>query len=248
MPRTGPRVALERRLADAAGAASGADDCWRWQGPLGHNSGYPRASFRCPFRGRLVSMSVHRLLMELQVGRPLARGELVLHRADCPKDCVNPAHLRLGTARENAADAKAAGRLGSRLTRLQVWQILSAYRAGLEPAEIAARHGVRPYTVIDIGKRRTHRGPWPMRRIERPIPEAVIAAAQRKGAGAVPAPGLQIEQRGQPDRRGAGDGGLLRLRLAVRDRPRLQGRHRPGRGCQLRMKKPGAGAVPAPGR
>ncbi len=51
-----------------------------------------------------------RWIMQAYAGRELTRQELVLHQCDNPP-CVNTAHLRIGTTKENAADAVSRGRL-----------------------------------------------------------------------------------------------------------------------------------------
>ncbi|HEY1244080.1 MAG TPA: HNH endonuclease [Hyphomicrobiaceae bacterium] len=140
-----------QRFAEAARDADGADGCWRWTGPRNHSSGYPR------IRRNGISTSVHRALMEFMLGRPLARGEQVLHRPRCRKDCVNPAHLRLGTHSENMADAKLAGRTRKRVLRpSQVRRIVIAHGMGRPLGEIARRFGVGNQAVLDIVKGRTH--------------------------------------------------------------------------------------------
>lgn len=52
------------------------------------------------------SLRAHRVAMERRVGRKLARHELVLHLCHHPS-CVNAAHLRVGTAAQNAEMALA---------------------------------------------------------------------------------------------------------------------------------------------
>lgn len=77
------------------------DRCWEWQGPRDHDGyGFIKV-MRC-------SRRAHRCSWELCVG-PIPNNLFVLHRCDNPP-CVNPAHLFLGTARDNALDMVGKGR------------------------------------------------------------------------------------------------------------------------------------------
>jgi hypothetical protein len=67
--------------------------CWLWQGVSGEY-------------GRYRGKAAHRASWELHHG-PIADGLIILHGCDV-KGCVNPAHLRPGTMRENAADRRRA--------------------------------------------------------------------------------------------------------------------------------------------
>jgi hypothetical protein len=78
--------------------------CWEWTGGT-YRGGYGRAFVR------RRDMRAHRLAWALFVG-PIPDGLQVLHRCDNPP-CVNPAHLFLGTHRENMADRDAKGRVAS---------------------------------------------------------------------------------------------------------------------------------------
>ncbi len=68
--------------------------CWRWVGDYDAD-GYGLA--RLPDR----TVKAHRLSCELHHGDP--SGLVVLHGCDTPA-CVNPAHLSLGTQKQNVAD------------------------------------------------------------------------------------------------------------------------------------------------
>jgi hypothetical protein len=75
--------------------------CWLWTA-LCSAWGYGRISKAG------VTQYAHRLSWELHRG-PITDGLFVLHRCDQPA-CVNPVHLFLGTAGDNARDMAAKGR------------------------------------------------------------------------------------------------------------------------------------------
>lgn len=78
-----------------------ASGCWLWL-RVPTTAGYGMMQIN----GR--HLYAHRVSYELNVG-PIPRGLMILHSCDTPA-CVNPKHLRPGTAKDNTADSLARGR------------------------------------------------------------------------------------------------------------------------------------------
>jgi hypothetical protein len=104
-------------------------------------------------------VSAHRLAWEAANGRPVPDGLLVLHSCDNPP-CVNPAHLRAGTHRENMGDKVARGRVRAGaahgravLTEADVYEIrrLRADRSAT-CRELAERYGVSMTQISNIAR------------------------------------------------------------------------------------------------
>ncbi len=138
----------------------GRNECWLWMAARS-DSGYGVIGRD----GR--TLHAHRVAFELEHGpipaTPGYHGTCVCHRCDV-RECVNPAHLFLGTAADNIADMVKKNRkaLGSRVGRGTIVEadvvLIRAAREAGEPHEaIALRHNISASTVSRICTRETWR-------------------------------------------------------------------------------------------
>ncbi len=84
----------------------GAGDCWEWTAnktPFGYGK-----IFGPDEMGRRRGLKAHRVSWNIHHG-PIPLGRIVMHTCDNP-GCVNPAHLRLGSYRDNNLDKAIKGR------------------------------------------------------------------------------------------------------------------------------------------
>lgn len=89
------------RLAARLDVSGGPDSCWEYQAARS-----PRGYGTIGVMGK--TRRAHRVAWELANG-PIPEGLLVCHHCDNPP-CCNPAHLFLGTDKDNVADMRAKGR------------------------------------------------------------------------------------------------------------------------------------------
>jgi hypothetical protein len=82
--------------------------CWEWQGNRDYR-GTGRVGNGTYHKGTSSTVLVHRVAWELTYG-PIPAGLFVCHTCDNPP-CCNPAHLFLGTQKDNMHDCKLKGRV-----------------------------------------------------------------------------------------------------------------------------------------
>lgn len=142
----------ERFLRHAPSGEFGA--CWEWSGPR-NRTGYGTFYAGGGRSGRR-QLSAHRFAYERACGAVPA-GLCVLHSCDNPP-CVNPAHLRVGTHKENSHDAMERRRHvacdrhpAAKLTAEAVQELRSIRGGGRlahgERRRLAKKYGVAPITL-----------------------------------------------------------------------------------------------------
>lgn len=126
-------------------------DCWLWTGPQGWGS-------YGTFRGKGITEFSHRISYALH--RKVHPGEMfVCHKCDTPL-CVNPAHLFLGTPKENVDDmirkkrgnaAKGEQSGKAKLSQNDVFHIRRMFRKdGKTAKQLAAQYGVNKENIYRI--------------------------------------------------------------------------------------------------
>lgn len=133
-----PYKSLEERFWEKVAKGS-PDECWEWCG-CRHQQGYGMIVPPRQGRTQRTPRGAHRVAWELMNGA-IPDGMCVLHHCDNPP-CVNPAHLFLGTHRDNFQDAIKKGR----------------WRPGGTPGE---RHPQAKLSAADVlNIRRSYTGAW----------------------------------------------------------------------------------------
>lgn len=135
----------------------GPDECWPWKGATTHGGyGVLGVGGR---RGPIVR--AHRLALIL-IGQIVPDGLEVLHSCDNPP-CCNPAHLSIGTHKDNFSDAVQKGRVphgeqhhAAKLTDTQVAEIRKRVASGEKKIRLAEEFCIsRGYvTILMQGHRR----------------------------------------------------------------------------------------------
>lgn len=125
--------------------------CWEWKAFISPD-GY--GHFRAD---EISSKRAHVFSYHFFKGK-IKKGYLVCHTCDNPV-CVNPAHLWLGTHKENMHDKIQKGRGNNpsgvrhwqaKLSKHQVVKIKMAHLCGIQKSEIAKRFKVSRATVHDV--------------------------------------------------------------------------------------------------
>jgi len=142
-------------ITQFVGNVDASGDCWLWTGGIAGN-GY---GYIC-IDGKMVS--AHRFSWLLHNG-DIPDGMQICHKCDVRK-CVNPDHMFLGSAADNAQDKVQKGRQArginagvGRYTTEQVLAVVDRRRKGFTLEVIAAETGMSLTHVSDICRGRVRR-------------------------------------------------------------------------------------------
>ena len=119
-------------------------DCWEMQSKV------YQTYTRTPMFGKLIPS--HVLSCEIKNGRHVTPGEVCRHLCGNPV-CVNPHHLKFGTATENAVDALLHGSKACKLDPDKVREIRSNTTCTQE--ELSKQYGVSVGTIGSVQNNRT---------------------------------------------------------------------------------------------
>lgn len=127
--------------------------CWLWLGDRNSRSGRPHLRVIQSGQSRRRMQYAHRVAYQAFVG-PILVGQRVRHQCDTIQ-CVNPAHLRLGTQADNVRDMDERGRRvvgvscgethgNARLTAAQVAEMRARFAVGESAALLGEIFGITP--------------------------------------------------------------------------------------------------------
>lgn len=135
--------------------------CWMWKGSL-QNKGY--GAFWTNHESVVSTLLAHRISFTISIGQ-IPDGMKALHSCDNPP-CVNPAHLFLGTQKDNMQDCSRKGRAGrpvgipgcrgvaqwkTHLDDDKVREIRRIYaRGGVSQEAVGRMFGIKRTTVLGI--------------------------------------------------------------------------------------------------
>lgn len=142
------RRPAEERFWEMVDTSAGIDGCWLWTSGVGKNTGYGNFWFE----GK--THSAPRFAFELANG-PIPPGKQLRHFKCANRLCVNPSHMRVGTAADNMQDRerdrRSAGRAhpSDRIDVQLLFRAADLRRAGWSYRKIGEHLGVNRESLRD---------------------------------------------------------------------------------------------------
>lgn len=142
-------LSAEDRLWASVDRSGGPESCWEWSGTT-RPSGYGQITVR-RHSGEQSTMRVHRLAYMICKGQ-IPAGMFVCHSCD-NRRCCNPAHLWLGTPKQNTSDMFTKGRdrhnppkgeacFSAKVTEAEVMEMRLMRQSGIPIKDIASKFGI----------------------------------------------------------------------------------------------------------
>lgn len=111
-------------------------DCWLWTAAIGRD-GYGVFGWSAQRK----ALKAHRASVELQTGRPVPKGKIVMHLCDV-RACVRPSHLQVGTQTDNMRHMVEANRHSGKLNQDKASLLRWLVRNGVTQAGAARLMGI----------------------------------------------------------------------------------------------------------
>jgi len=157
-----PKLSQEERFWKNVRKETSGECHWIWTRYISPD-GYGIAHFGA----REQTQHAHRVSWELEKGK-VPEEKCVLHEC-LNRACVNPAHLYLGTRKDNMDRAVAQGRVGlknrgenapsAKLNWGKVYEIRDKNASGIGYKTLSKEYGVGPSAIHDVVKRKTWKYP-----------------------------------------------------------------------------------------
>ena len=146
-----PRLSPLERFLNKVQKSDDPDGCWIWTASTFQN-GYGS------FRYGPHKVKAHRFAYETFIGA-IPDDMFVCHRCDTPA-CVNPAHLFIGTPKDNSGDCVNKGRMThganchtARLTDQQVIEMRQLFRSGWTRDRLTERFNISRQSISRVLRR-----------------------------------------------------------------------------------------------